>query len=114
MLLGCVCVSGSPLPFALPSKSITFPIVFIIVFASCHLQGGAMRARAVDQTSPLGRAYVKFCDALKCDTSGFLYNLHVGRMLLQQGKAKEATGRLRAALATRPTSVEARYMIDHA
>ena len=67
-----------------------------------------MRAKASDDASPLGRAYVKFCDALACDTSSLLYNLQVGRMLLQQGKASDALARLHAAVAIRPTSIEAR------
>jgi hypothetical protein len=48
-------------------------------------------------------------DALQLDSGGHKYNLQAGRMLLLQGKAKEALERLKVAMAIKPNTAETRY-----
>lgn len=50
-------------------------------------------------------------DALACNVDNHLYSLHVGRMLVLQGKHNEAVPRLQAAVGLKPTNIESRYML---
>ncbi|XP_052768743.1 uncharacterized protein LOC128208997 [Mya arenaria] len=61
-------------------------------------QEGAAAQKAGDEESPLGQAFLKYMDALTCDEAKALFNFHVGRMLVVQGKYDEAVKRLETSL----------------
>ena len=62
------------------------------------LQEGAASQKAVDEESPLGQAFLKYMDALACDEAKALFNFHVGRMQVVQGKYEDAVKRLETSL----------------
>ena len=64
---------------------------------------------AGSEEEPLGKAFCKYLDALACCPEDSLYNLHVGRLLLLQGKLDEASVRLQAAVGLKPMNPENRY-----
>ena len=64
--------------------------------------------KATNEEEPLGKAYMKYLDALSNAADNHLYNLHVGRMLLLQNKPEDAVTRLQVAVGLKPTSVDAR------
>ncbi|XP_033734842.1 uncharacterized protein LOC117323628 [Pecten maximus] len=55
---------------------------------------GAAAQKAEDEESTLGQAYLKYMDTLALDEPKAVYNFHVGRMLVIQGKYTEAIPRL--------------------
>ena len=63
---------------------------------------------ASDEEAPLGKAYLKYMDALSLDQNNTLYNIHVGRLLLLQGNAEDAIQRLQLAVGLKPTFILAR------
>lgn len=63
---------------------------------------------ASNEEESLGKAYLKYLDALVNGADNHLYNLHVGRMLLLQSKPEEAVSRLQVAVGLKPTNLEAR------
>eukprot|EP00118_Oscarella_pearsei_P009271 m.52505 g.52505 ORF g.52505 m.52505 type:complete len:1143 (+) comp34215_c0_seq2:19-3447(+) len=65
-------------------------------------------ASSSDMESDLGKAFHKYMDALSLDSSKHQYNLHVGRMLLMQGRAEDALERLKIAMAIKPNIPETR------
>lgn len=67
-----------------------------------------MGASSSDEETVLGKAYLKYMDALQLDSGGHKYNLQAGRMLLLQGKAKDALDRLKVAMALKPNTAETR------
>ncbi|XP_068729619.1 uncharacterized protein [Montipora capricornis] len=64
-----------------------------------------------NEEEPLGKAFMKYMDALSYGLDNHLYNLHVGRMLLLQNKPEEALTRLQVAVGLKPTNVEARFYL---
>eukprot|EP00058_Branchiostoma_floridae_P021150 XP_002606640.1 hypothetical protein BRAFLDRAFT_120093 [Branchiostoma floridae] len=74
-------------------------------------QDGKVAQQAEDETNTLGQAYLKFLDALSLDQSHTLYNLHVGRMLLLQGKTTEAQARLQLSVGMNPKNQAARFYL---
>ena len=56
----------------------------------------------------LGKAYLKYCDALACDPNNYQLHMHVGRHLLLQKDYDGAIVRLEAAVGLNPTNVDAR------
>ena len=56
----------------------------------------------------LERALLKFLDASACDPNNSAYHMHVGRLLLMQGKYEDGVKRLEAAFGLKPTSIEAK------
>ena len=63
---------------------------------------------ATNEEEPLGKAYLKYLDALANGNDNHVYNLHVGRMLLLQGKPEEAVKHLQVAVGLKPTNIGAR------
>ena len=63
---------------------------------------------ATNEEEALGKAYLKYLDALANGNDNHVYNLHVGRMLLLQGKPEEAVIRLQVAVGLKPTNTDAR------
>ncbi|KAH3850613.1 hypothetical protein DPMN_093037 [Dreissena polymorpha] len=61
-------------------------------------QEGAAAQKAEDEESPLGQAFLKYMDALACDEAKALFNFHVGRMQVVQGKYDDAVKRLETSL----------------
>ncbi|KAI8486858.1 hypothetical protein Bbelb_353660 [Branchiostoma belcheri] len=74
-------------------------------------QDGKVAQQAEDETNTLGQAYLKFLDALSLDQSNTMYNLHVGRMLLLQGKTTEAQARLQLSVGMNPKNQAARFYL---
>ncbi|XP_066282667.1 uncharacterized protein [Branchiostoma lanceolatum] len=74
-------------------------------------QDGKVAQQAEDETNTLGQAYLKFLDALSLDQSHTMYNLHVGRMLLLQGKVTEAQARLQLSVGMNPKNQAARFYL---
>ena len=64
--------------------------------------------QATNEEEPLGKAYLKYLDALSNGADNHMYNLHVGRMLLLQSKPEEAVSRLQVAVGLKPTNIDAR------
>lgn len=64
---------------------------------------------AGNEEEPLGKAFLKYLDALSCGADDYLYSLHVGRILLLQNKPDEAVTRLQVAVGLKPMNVESRY-----
>jgi hypothetical protein len=71
-------------------------------------RGSKLGPSSSDEETVLGKAYLKYMDALQLDSGGHKYNLQAGRMLLLQGKAKEALERLKVAMAIKPNTAETR------
>lgn len=65
-----------------------------------------------DEEEPLGKAFLKYLDALYWGSDHHLYHMHVGRMLLMQNKPEEALTRLQISVGLKPTSIEARFIFD--
>lgn len=63
---------------------------------------------ATNEEEALGKAYLKYLDALANGNDNHVYNLHVGRMLLLQGKPEEAVIRLQVAVGLKPTNTDVR------
>ncbi|XP_069464249.1 uncharacterized protein [Ambystoma mexicanum] len=59
-------------------------------------------ALSLDEASPLVQAFLKYQDALSLNPGFWQYNLHVGRLLLLQGKPEDALLFLQTALIQRP------------
>lgn len=55
-----------------------------------------------DEENCVHRALMKYLDAWSLSPDSWEYNLHVGRLLLLQGKSKEALQHLQSGLALRP------------
>ena len=64
--------------------------------------------KATNEEEHLGKAYMKYLDALANGADNHIYNLHVGRMLLLQNKPEEAVTQLQAAVGLKPTNIDAR------
>jgi len=62
------------------------------------LQGGGVALMASDTQSVLGRAFLKYADALALDDVNATYHFHVGRLLVAQGDYSGAAARLESAL----------------
>ncbi|KAG7462877.1 hypothetical protein MATL_G00189370 [Megalops atlanticus] len=62
-----------------------------------------------DEESLLHRALMKYLDAWSLRPDSWEYNLHVGRLLLLQGRSREALQHLQAALALRPSHPALRF-----
>ncbi|KAL2083150.1 hypothetical protein ACEWY4_020923 [Coilia grayii] len=62
-----------------------------------------------NEESWLHRAFLKYLDAWSLSEDSWEYNLHVGRLLLVQGKSREALQHLQTALALRPTQPALRF-----
>lgn len=60
------------------------------------------RAAVQDEESYVHRALMKYLDAWSLSPDSWEYNLHVGRLLLLQGKSREALQHLQSGLALRP------------
>ena len=71
-------------------------------------QGEQSGLQKLDENDPMAQAYLKYMDALTLDPNNYLCNLHVGRMLIEQGSHEEAIKRLHQAAGLKPTSVESR------
>lgn len=56
-----------------------------------------------DEESWLHRALLKYLDAWSLSQDSWEHNLHTGRLLLLQGKSREALQHLQTALALRPS-----------
>ncbi|PIK36475.1 hypothetical protein BSL78_26693 [Apostichopus japonicus] len=65
-------------------------------------QDGKAAQAASDQETPLGKACLKYMDALSLQQNNLTYNLHTGRVLLLQGKLAEAIERFQVALSIKP------------
>ncbi|XP_065833174.1 uncharacterized protein [Oscarella lobularis] len=65
-------------------------------------------ASSVDDENDLGKAFLKYMDALALDSASHRFNLHVGRLLVMQDKTKEALERLKIAMAIKPNTPETR------
>ena len=63
---------------------------------------------ATNEEEPLGKAYLKYLDALANGNDNHVYNLHVGRMLLLQSKPEEALKHLQFAVGLKPTNIDTR------
>ena len=74
------------------------------------MQDGRAAQAASDQETPLGQAYLKYLDALSLDQNNAIYNVHVGRLLLLQGKPDEALIRLQLAVGLKPNLTIARWV----
>ncbi|XP_060079354.1 uncharacterized protein LOC132558767 [Ylistrum balloti] len=72
---------------------------------------GAAAQKAEDEESPLGQAYLKYMDALVLDEPKAVYNFHVGRMLVIQGKYTDAISRLEVTLNWNPQYQLARFYL---
>lgn len=66
---------------------------------------------ATNEEEALGKAYLKYLDALANGNDNHVYNLHVGRMLLLQGKPEEAVVRLQVSVGLKPTNTDARSVL---
>lgn len=55
-----------------------------------------------DEESCVHRALMKYLDAWSLSPDSWEYNLHVGRLLLLQGRSREALQHLQSGLALRP------------
>ena len=64
--------------------------------------------QVTNEEEPLGKAYLKYLDAMSNGADNHMYNLHVGRMLLLQSKPEEAVSRLQVAVGLKPTNIDAR------
>ncbi|XP_078503186.1 uncharacterized protein LOC144761836 isoform X1 [Lissotriton helveticus] len=64
---------------------------------------------SLDETSPLMQAFLKYQDALSLNPSSWVYNLHVGRLLLLQEKHKEALMFLQMSLVQKPDQALTRF-----
>ncbi|KAI1894670.1 hypothetical protein AGOR_G00118150 [Albula goreensis] len=62
-----------------------------------------------DEESWQHRALLKYLDAWSLNPGSWEYNLHVGRLLLQQGRPREALPHLETALAFRPSHPALRF-----
>ncbi|KAJ1156063.1 hypothetical protein NDU88_008788 [Pleurodeles waltl] len=68
-------------------------------------------ALSLDETSPLMQAFLKYQDALSLNPNSWVYNLHVGRLLLLQEKHKEALMFLQTSLVQKPDQALTRFYI---
>lgn len=66
---------------------------------------------ATNEEEPLGKAYLKYLDALANGNDNHMYNLHVGRMLLLQSKPEEAVRHLQVAVGLKSTNIDARSVL---
>lgn len=64
------------------------------------LQDGSAAVR--DEESCVHRALMKYLDAWSLSPDSWEYNLHAGRLLLLQGRSREALQHLQSGLALRP------------
>lgn len=64
----------------------------------CAYQGGSVALMASDSQSVLGRAALKYADALALNSNEATYHFHVGRLLVAQGDCVSAIDRLETAL----------------
>lgn len=55
-----------------------------------------------DEETSVHRALMKYLDAWSLSPDSWEYNLHVGRLLLLQGRSREALQHLQSGLALRP------------
>ncbi|XP_027133086.1 uncharacterized protein LOC104930903 [Larimichthys crocea] len=62
-----------------------------------------------DEENCVHRALMKYLDAWSLSPDSWEYNLHVGRLLLLQGKSKEALQHLQSGLALRPLHAALRF-----
>ena len=56
----------------------------------------------------MGKASIKYLDALSCGSDNYLYSFHAGRLMLVQHKEEEAVRRLDVAVGLKPTHLESR------
>jgi len=61
-------------------------------------ESGHVAQKASDSQSVLGRAFLKYADALTLDNTKAEYHFHVGRLLIAQADYSSAIGRLETAL----------------
>ena len=71
-------------------------------------QDGKVAQEALNEEGAFGKAFFKYTDAVSYGSGNYLYHLHVGRILLLQGKSEEAVERLQVALGLKPVNAEAR------
>lgn len=69
-------------------------------------QDGSAAAR--DEESNIHRALLKYLDAWSLEPHSWQFNLHVGRLLLLQGRSQEALHHLRAGLEQQPLHIPLR------
>lgn len=69
-------------------------------------QDGSAAAR--DEESNIHRALLKYLDAWSLEPHSWEFNLHVGRLLLLQGRSEEAQRHLRAGLEQQPLHIPLR------
>ncbi|KAK3595487.1 hypothetical protein CHS0354_021583 [Potamilus streckersoni] len=74
-------------------------------------QEGATAQKAMMEENPIGQAYLKYMDALALDEAKALYNFHVGRLLVVQGKYDDAVSRLEISLNWNPNHQLSRYYL---
>lgn len=70
-------------------------------------QDGSAAAR--DEESNIHRALLKYLDAWSLEPHSWEFNLHVGRVLLLQGRSQEALRHLRAGLEQQPLHIPLRF-----
>lgn len=75
-------------------------MVYKIELPPVLLQDSSAAVR--DEESCVHRALMKYLDAWSLSPDSWEYNLHVGRLLLLQGKSREALQHLQSGLALRP------------
>ena len=66
---------------------------------------------ATNEEVALGKEYLKYLDALANGNDNYMYNVHVGRMLLLQSKPEEAVRHLQVAVGLKPTNIDARSVL---
>jgi len=72
--------------------------VLMLLVLGCVFQGGNVALMASDSQSVLGRAFLKYADALTLDDVNSTYHFHVGRLLVTQRDYSSAVARLETAL----------------
>ena len=85
-------------------------VVRLLMVLCCVLQGGNVALMASDSQSVLGRAFLKYADALTLDDVNAAYQFHVGRLLVAQGDYSSAIARLETALSWNAKHQLARFI----
>jgi len=76
-------------------------LLFLCLETQCKILISSLNKTAqlaTNEEEPVGKAFMKYLDALSLGADNHLYNLHAGRMLLLQNKPEEAFSCLQVAV----------------